>query len=376
MATSAPPSIAAAFALFDVDGDGSLSVAEMQQVLQRPGGGAPLSDEEVQAVIDEFDENGDGVLQIEEFARMWAPMLEAFEKGDASLDDEDEPSAATTVSAESSPQTSEASATPDAQPEAVAPPMLPIGNSAGTKKKSSISRMRDSFKKATSQVGGSFKKGSSFAKRKKAKSQTATALAIADKPSARGVDKPSARGVDKPSARGSAPARGGAAANGRHSHFGPPPPQRQMSTRNSSSKTQAPAEPAERLRSSKDLVEACASEEEKAVGYEERASKHAFDTFERQLGAALVLDDKARAVTNGEKHALSDLIRSWDKNNDGEISVIEFRQAVRGSLRVKAHNDEIDALFKSFDAGAYTGFQPAPLTSHARCATCLASADR
>ena len=43
-------SVAAAFKLFDVDGDGSLSVDELQAVLQRPGGGAPLSNEEVQAV--------------------------------------------------------------------------------------------------------------------------------------------------------------------------------------------------------------------------------------------------------------------------------------------------------------------------------------
>ena len=49
-----------AFALFDKDGDGALSVAELQDVLTRPGGGQPLTDDDVRAVIAEFDENNDG----------------------------------------------------------------------------------------------------------------------------------------------------------------------------------------------------------------------------------------------------------------------------------------------------------------------------
>lgn len=53
----------AAFAVFDKDGSGSLSAEELKAVLTRPGGGAALSDEEVRAIIDEFDANGDGELQ-------------------------------------------------------------------------------------------------------------------------------------------------------------------------------------------------------------------------------------------------------------------------------------------------------------------------
>lgn len=60
-----------AFALFDTDGSGSLSVEELRTVLSRPG--STLSDEEIQALIDEFDEDGDGEMQFEEFVKLWTP---------------------------------------------------------------------------------------------------------------------------------------------------------------------------------------------------------------------------------------------------------------------------------------------------------------
>ena len=55
--------LTALFKKFDKDGSGSLSAEELKAVLTRPGGGAALSDEEVRAIIDEFDANGDGELQ-------------------------------------------------------------------------------------------------------------------------------------------------------------------------------------------------------------------------------------------------------------------------------------------------------------------------
>lgn len=61
-----------AFEVFDTDGSGAISAGELKALLQRPGGGAPLTDDEVAIIIQEFDVNGDGELQYEEFAEMWS----------------------------------------------------------------------------------------------------------------------------------------------------------------------------------------------------------------------------------------------------------------------------------------------------------------
>ena len=67
------------------------------------------------------------------------------------------------------------------------------------------------------------------------------------------------------------------------------------------------------------------------------------ETFDRRLGSAIL--EKLGVVGK-----LADLVREWDKNNDGNVSKIEFRQCVRGSLGLKADNKEIDAFFASMDA--------------------------
>ena len=62
-------SLRRAFDVFDTDKSGGLSVAELKAILTRPavGGGAnPLSDADVKEIVDQFDENKDGVLQIDE----------------------------------------------------------------------------------------------------------------------------------------------------------------------------------------------------------------------------------------------------------------------------------------------------------------------
>ena len=51
--------VRAAFHVFDKDGSGALSTEELKAVLTRPGGGLPLSDEEVLDIVKEFDLNGD-----------------------------------------------------------------------------------------------------------------------------------------------------------------------------------------------------------------------------------------------------------------------------------------------------------------------------
>ena len=79
-----------AFELFDTDGNGSLSIAELKAVLTRPGGGHALTDKEVTAIIAEFDANGDGELQIDEFALMWGPLVEQQQQQEEEEEEEDE----------------------------------------------------------------------------------------------------------------------------------------------------------------------------------------------------------------------------------------------------------------------------------------------
>ena len=54
------------FRAFDVDGDDSLDAKELKAILQR-GTGKSMRDEDVQAIIDAFDKNSDGKLQLDEF---------------------------------------------------------------------------------------------------------------------------------------------------------------------------------------------------------------------------------------------------------------------------------------------------------------------
>ena len=70
-------------------------------------------------------------------------------------------------------------------------------------------------------------------------------------------------------------------------------------------------------------------------------------TFEMKLGSAIL----AKLGTVGK---IQDLIRDWDKNGDGDINKIEFRQVVTGrdlkSLGLKADNKDIDSFFQGMDA--------------------------
>ena len=73
------------------------------------------------------------------------------------------------------------------------------------------------------------------------------------------------------------------------------------------------------------------------------------DTFERRLGAALVEKLKDEKLN---KATLTKMIREWDRNGDGELDKIEFRQAVRKTLLLDrpSSNAEIDGLFQDFDS--------------------------
>ena len=47
-----------AFEKLDTNGNGSLSIAELKAVLKRPGGGSPLTDEDVAEIIADYDVMG------------------------------------------------------------------------------------------------------------------------------------------------------------------------------------------------------------------------------------------------------------------------------------------------------------------------------
>jgi calmodulin len=57
-----------AFAVFDKDGNGFISSAELRQVMANLG--EALSQEEVDAMIKEADNDGDGQVNFEEFKKM------------------------------------------------------------------------------------------------------------------------------------------------------------------------------------------------------------------------------------------------------------------------------------------------------------------
>lgn len=54
-----------AFQLFDAEGKGSISLADLRRVARELGEG--LQEEELQAMIEEFDMDGDGMISQEDF---------------------------------------------------------------------------------------------------------------------------------------------------------------------------------------------------------------------------------------------------------------------------------------------------------------------
>lgn len=60
------------FKLFNQNGDGNIKVDEMKKIMSKLGmmvWGEEITQEEVEAMIDQADEDGDGMLSFEEFAK-------------------------------------------------------------------------------------------------------------------------------------------------------------------------------------------------------------------------------------------------------------------------------------------------------------------
>ena len=62
----------AAFAKFDLDGDGFMTLPELRTVLTRPGGGQPMADEQIQKLFTKMDVDGDGKVDLDEFSKTLA----------------------------------------------------------------------------------------------------------------------------------------------------------------------------------------------------------------------------------------------------------------------------------------------------------------
>ena len=62
-----------AFKLFDVDGDGVVTVSELRKVLTRAGG-HHISDAAAREMIESADSDGNDVLDYSEFEKLWSQI--------------------------------------------------------------------------------------------------------------------------------------------------------------------------------------------------------------------------------------------------------------------------------------------------------------
>ena len=64
-----------AFAIFDIDQSGTLTVDELCAILTQPTAmNRPLTRQEVTALVEKFDANGNGVLEYEEFVQAFSDL--------------------------------------------------------------------------------------------------------------------------------------------------------------------------------------------------------------------------------------------------------------------------------------------------------------
>lgn len=84
-------SLKAAFDVFDEDGSGTLSTEEVKIILTRmTGNSTPLTTADAQAFITEFDRDGDGLLDVNEFIVAMGVMSDAVdEDNDGVIDGKD-----------------------------------------------------------------------------------------------------------------------------------------------------------------------------------------------------------------------------------------------------------------------------------------------
>ena len=74
------PQLEKIFGMIDVSGDGQLDPGELKQAFELAG--KPKSDAEIEQAIKELDEDGDGLINLEEFKKIaWSTSVKV-EKGE------------------------------------------------------------------------------------------------------------------------------------------------------------------------------------------------------------------------------------------------------------------------------------------------------
>ena len=82
---------AEAFAKFDLDGDGFMTLEELRTVLLRPGGGLPMTDEQIQKLFKQMDGDGNGKVDLVEFSKaLTTGLIEEPAAADLALDVDEE----------------------------------------------------------------------------------------------------------------------------------------------------------------------------------------------------------------------------------------------------------------------------------------------
>ena len=296
-----------AFELIDADGNGAISCEELRDTLQRQGGGSPLSVEEAEALVSEFDVNDDGQLQYEEFALLWASLLEAQQE--ASGVNGGKHLTCVTVKDDDNVAASDDAGGDDESGD--------INLSTSFKK--AISNASSSFKKAAFSAG-SFRRGAAF-------SMT--------------LDRLRDRMASTPA---------NAAARARELE------------RHSLAPSQVLTAEAQSLRSQADDVAQAPPNEE---SLDVRLGKSLWQLVERgtaSRGSGVSFSGAAadgstndnntiKAPRRGSIQAatLDKLVRAWDKNGDGDLSLSELRLAIRNSLKTQASEQEIKELLNRYD---------------------------
>ena len=309
---------------------------ELRAVLKRPGGGAPLSDEEIAKIIGQWDTNDDGVLQYEEFEKMWTSTAPSKV---ARRDDGDDSAKKTTVGVEA------------AKPKEAVAPVAQQRPPTSFKKQGS-----GFFKEKAKRIGNSFRRTKERRPDKGAAASVLGGVAASDaaaKDTTEGA--PRAKGFTasfrKKKANGGAAQsmRAAAATNVPPTPKAPPVPLKQQHRVTAVTRlagtdldNDCNASPTGK-RNGKPLLKAAELAAMKAEylrkGAEEETRRCSFASLPARLGEVL------------GRRKVDDVIRAWDANGDGVVSLMEFRRSLRDPrLGLDAlDTSEIDALFRSFD---------------------------